>query len=425
MAYYATARIFADPFGSFLEGQRAAWADMRAQQELLRRMYETYLNERRVDLGYAELGYKYDALESLDKYRQETLDLRKSEQESLDKYREANLALRKSAQESVEEYRKLALEALNNYRKAVLDQRKSSQAAAEAYRKAALDALNAYRNETLRLRKQSEEFNQRYKTKLLDLKEKELNQPSAMENLLKALERLEQQKQQQSIPGVGIKPQSSLPAPPVPSAQGEQKRVSEAPAALPIPKRQDRIIASPAAPPPPVAPQTAQAPLTGNAQPAPSQTAIGGFTLSQRAAQQMQAAPPTTPVPNPLAANLQEQRAPAASKYIYDRIPPAAPATNLPEPLPPPGPERFGQAPLTKPPGSRKYIHDRIPTKLAQPATPSAPGKLQVPMDRLLALRAELVKKLQDPSLSIQAQTELANALARVDMQLREASNAR
>jgi len=48
---YATAKIFADPFGSFLKGFRQAQEDRRREMKLLDQLYRTYLEERRVDLG--------------------------------------------------------------------------------------------------------------------------------------------------------------------------------------------------------------------------------------------------------------------------------------------------------------------------------------------------------------------------------------
>lgn len=321
MAYYATARIFADPFGSFLEGQRAAYDDVRKQQELLRRMYETYLSEQRLGLGFAELDYKYDALKSLDQYRKESLGLQRKE---------------------------------------------------------------------------------------LELKEKQYNQPSSLESILKAYEELNKKKKdgQQVTPGT----QGSTSA-------GGQSSVSF----LTIPKKaEDRIPVEPSVAVPPTAPQPALPPINGAPQAAlAAPRAVGGFTLSARAAQQLRQAPPTTPVPNPLAAHLGAK----------DRT------KQLPAPVSPPTPSTGGFAPLSanRPPGGRKYVYDRIPTEApqatAQRQTPAATAqnteKVAASMERLLSLRQEIVKQLQNPNIDPKGKRALAAALTRVDSMLMEGRNAR
>ncbi len=323
MAYYATARIFADPFGAFLEGQRQAAEDVRRQQELLRRMYETYLAERRIELGYADLGLR----------------------------------------------RELGLANLD-------------------YKNRSLESLDAYRQESLGIEREK-----------LKLREKELNQPSPLESYLKAQEALNKQASSpQAAPAAPAAPAVKRPA--VPKLQD---RIPTEPQAAPK-KLQDRIPTEPPVTAPPTTPQSALPPINGAPQAAPAaQRAIGGFTLPERAAQQLQQAPPTTPVPNPL----------AAYRDMKER------QQQLPAPVPPPT-GGFTQPPANRPPGGRKYVYDRIPVE-----APQSVEKIAASVERLLSLRQQIVTQLQNPTLDLNAKRSLQAALARVDRLLMESRNAR
>ena len=328
MAYYATARIFADPFGAFLEGQRQAAEDVRRQQELLRRMYETYLAERRIELGYADLGLR----------------------------------------------RELGLANLD-------------------YKNRSLESLDTYRQETLGIEKQK-----------LKLREKELNQPSPFESYLQTLEALSKKKKKSAEVGVSAAPAAPEP-PAVPKPQDRIPVETQT-----APKRiQDRIpVEAPPVTTPPTSPQSALPPVNGVPQAAQApQRVIGGFTLPERAAQQLQQAPATTPVPNPL----------AAYRDVKER------QKQLPAPVPPPT-GGFTQPPANRPPGGRKFVYDRIPVEAGQAATqqqvPTPPAaqntqKITASVERLLSLRQEIVKQLQNPTLSLKDKRALAAALARVD----------
>jgi len=72
MAYYATARIFADPFGSFLKGFRQAQADRRSELALLDQFRRTQLlasgDRRAWEKLFLDEEYRRDTLE-LDKDR--------------------------------------------------------------------------------------------------------------------------------------------------------------------------------------------------------------------------------------------------------------------------------------------------------------------------------------------------------------------
>jgi len=72
MAYYATARIFADPFGSFLKGFRQAQADRRSELALLDKFRRTQLlasgDRRAWEKLFLDEEYRRDTLE-LDKDR--------------------------------------------------------------------------------------------------------------------------------------------------------------------------------------------------------------------------------------------------------------------------------------------------------------------------------------------------------------------
>ena len=117
MAYYATARVFADPFGSFLKGFRQAQEDRRRELALLDQFRRTQLlasgDRRAWEKLFMDEEYRRDTLDlnrekmSLDeKYRRDMLDFDREKLYMNEEYRRDTLDLNREKMSLDEKYRR-------------------------------------------------------------------------------------------------------------------------------------------------------------------------------------------------------------------------------------------------------------------------------------------------------------------------------